>query len=664
MKGYCGKILIVNLSTGEIGSEAIGDDIYEMLLSGVGLGAYYLYRHIPAMADPLGPDNILGFTSGLLTGSGSLVTGRWMVVCKSPLTGGWGDANCGGTFSPAIKRCGYDALFFKGISAQPVYLYMDNHGASLRDAAHLWGIDTVESESLLRNECKAQKKPSVAVIGPAGENGALISGISNDSGRMAARSGVGAVMGSKKLKAVVLAGSRRIAVHDSARVKAISKAYAIKIKKAALPKIMKGWMLPLMGKMMAGSKNNALMDGLAVAAMNKKWGTIANNTVGVPNGDSPIKNWGGSVKDYGWGKYRHLNPDRILRRHTKPYACYACPIGCGGISAIQDVRDGRFKHTHKPEYETCAAFGGLILNSDLDAIFYINELLNRAGMDTISAGGVVAFAMECFQNGIITKADTAGLELSWGNADAVIELLRRMIQRRGIGDLLADGVKKAAEKIGAIAQPYAVHAGGQEPGMHDGKMDPLTGLHFSVEPTPGRHTIGAVVNYNLSRIWEFVSWAPKVPAKYPKDKDYAVNEENARKAKANSCLKMILDGAGGCLFAVLTGLNHWKIFDWLNATTGWDKTPDDYMQIGMRIQTLRQMFNIKHGIDPKTFKMHDRMSGKTPLKEGPLAGIALAIEPSMQSYWKELGWDENSGIPTQQALDHLQLTPLLNGEVF
>ncbi|MBT3311088.1 MAG: aldehyde ferredoxin oxidoreductase family protein [Desulfobacterales bacterium] len=653
MKGYLGKVLLVDLSSGEITPEEIDDKIYEKYMSGMGLGAYYLHKNIPEDADPLGPENILGFISGLLTGTGSLMTGRWMVVCKSPLTGGWGDANCGGTLSPFIKRCGYDAIFFKGISEKPVYLYIDDNGAELRDAAHVWGKDAVEAEDTLSNECKI-KKNAVATIGKAGEKISLISGIVNDQGRIAARSGVGAVMGSKKLKALVLAGSKPIESHDPAKIKEISKEFSAKIKDQNLPGFMKGWVLPIMSKLMSMAKNASAMDGLMAAGIFKKWGTVFINTMGIPNGDSPVKNWKGSVKDFNRKYYKHLNPDLIIKKQTKVYSCYSCVMACGGICDIKDNKYGDFTHTHKPEYETCCSFGTLLMNKDMDAIYYINELLNRAGMDSISAGNTVAFALECYENGVLTQKDTDGLDLTWGNAEAIIELVKLMINRQGIGDILADGVKKGAEKIGEKAVPYGMHAGGQEPGMHDSRLDPMLGVHYSVEASPGKHTTGANLFYNGSHLWSYVSWAPEI-TKYPRKEDFDVSEINAIKAMANSCYKMIIDGAGGCWLAGTLGVQHWKIFDWLNATTGWEKSPDEYMEMGHRIQTTRQMFNVKHGIDPMSFKIVDRMSGKPPLEKGPLAGVSFDIENMMRKYWEVIGWDPATGAPTDEVKEKLEL---------
>jgi len=658
MKGYMGKVLFVNLTTGEIKEEDIPDKVYENLLSGVGLGAYFLYKHIPAGADPLGPDNILGLVSGLLTGSGSVMTGRWMAVCKSPLTGGWGDANGGGTFAPAIKQCGYDAIFFKGISPKPVYLYADDKGPELRDASHVWGKDAVEAEDILRQECKTKKRPQVVVIGQAGENKSLIAGISNSHGRIAARSGVGTVMGSKLLKAVVLNGSKKVEVQDREAMKAYSKEFAEKVKNASLPKFLKGFLFPLIGKLTSKAKKASAVDGMMSTMMMKDIGTASNNTMGLPNGDTPVKNWGGSVKDFKWKQYRKLNHDFVLARQTQKYNCYSCVIGCGGICDIKDVRDGRYSHTHKPEYETCASFGAMLLLDDLEAILYINEMLNRAAMDVISAGNSVAFAIECFEKGIITEKDTGGIKLQWGDAEVIIALLNKMIHREGIGDVLADGVKAASRKIGKNAHQYAVHVGGQEPGMHDPKMDPMLSVHFSADPAPGKHTVGGAMYYNMMYLWDEVSWAPPV-VKYPKAEEYTPSDRDAIKTKATACYKMLTDGSGGCFFSMITGLPHWNLFKMLNYATGWNLSADEYMKIGMRMQTLRQMFNVKHGIQPKDFIAAGRVIGSPPLETGPLKGITLPVEEMVSLHWKHFGWDKDTGSPEDMTISELHLKELL-----
>lgn len=646
---------MVNLDSGLIEEERVPDEVYERFLSGVGLGAYILYRDIPGGADPLGPENMLGLVSGLLTGTGSLVTGRWMAVCKSPLTGGWGDANCGGSFSPAIKQCGYDGIFFRGISEKPVYLLIDNQGARLEDASGLWGKDAVETEDYLEQKHGGKKKPSAAVIGTAAEKLSLISGICNDRGRIAARSGCGAVMGSKKLKAVVLNGSKKIECADRDKVRSLSKVYAGKVRKVKLPGLVSGNMLALAGKLMGRLKMMVALDGMMAAVpLLKKWGTVYNNNLGVTSGDLPIKNWKGSVIDYKRSYYKHLNPDLIIDREYKKYSCYSCVIACGGICKIGDIGSGAFEETHKPEYETCAVFGGLLMNRDRESVFYLNELLNRAGMDSISAGNTAAYAIECYENGLLTKEDTGGLELTWGNSEAITGLVEKMIAREGIGDLLADGVKKAAEKLSPEGADFAIHAGGQEPGLHDPRLDPLLGVHFSADPTPGRHTIGSGQYYLLSHLWEEVSWAPRI-TRYAKKDEYIPSENEALKAVAQACYKQVIDGSGGCLFAALSGIQHWPIFRWLNAATGWDKSADEYMEIGKRIQTLRQLFNIREGVDPGKFKIPARIAGYPPLTEGPLKGKSVPIEEMVRLYWHYFGWDENSGAPLEETTKELGL---------
>ncbi len=644
-----GKILTVDLSKGTVTEFAVPDGLYEAVLGGVGLAVSLLSEMIPAGAKPLGPDNVLGFMSGLLTGSGSMMTGRWMAVCKSPLTGGWGDANCGGTLSPAIKQCGYDGIFFMGRAEKPVAFIVDEAGLRLVDATGLWGKDAVETEEAIKAAWTGKKKPAVAAIGPAAEKLSLISGISNDGGRYAARSGVGAVMGSKNLKAMALSGSQRISCADPAGVKELSRRYTAAVQKLKLPGFVKGSFMPLLGKAL-GMKMVFPVDGMLSAAILRKWGTIYNNTAGVVNGDSPLSNWAGSVADYGRDKYRQLNPDRIVGRETKKYHCYSCVIGCGGVCDTTGLGTAA-NHTHKPEYETVCAFGGLVGNDNLDAIFLCNDLCNRAGLDTISAGSTIAFAIECYERGAIGADDTGGLVLRKGDPECVVKLLRLMIARQGIGDILADGVARAAARIGGGTENYAIHSGGQEPGMHDSRFDPMMGVSYSADPTPGRHTISASVYYNVERLWEKVPDLPKCARPYPKSEEYEASAREARKSVAGACFKQLLDAAGGCLFAATTGLDAWPLFEYLNLATGLVMSPAEYMAIGRRIQTMRQAFNLRHGIDPARFIMHDRMAGLPPLESGPLRGKAVPIRDMVREYWRAIGWDPETGAPEAEVME-------------
>ena len=654
MKSCCGRILEVDLETGQTRSRTVPDEVYENVLSGKGLGTWYLYRHIPVGADPLGKDNVLGFVSGALTGTGALMCGRWMAVAKSPLTGGWGDANCGGVFSPAIKQCGYDAIFIRGIAEKPVYLYVDNSKAEIRDASSYWGLDATETENRLIAENWDRKKPAVAVIGEAGEKCSLISGICNDGGRIAARSGLGAVMGSKRLKAVVLAGSKPMPCADREAVNAISKELGRKLKKGSLPGIIRGGVLAFGGTMLGKMPKTMAMDGMMTVPILKKWGTPMNTTMAINSGDGPIKNWGGVPKDAS-GAVRAFNPDRVIKHETKKYHCYACGLGCGGVLDISNL--GEHTHTHKPEYETLQAFGPLLLNNDLESVFIINEMLNRAGMDSISAGNTIAWAIECYEHGILTEEQTGGLELNWGNAPAIIELVRRMIAREGIGDILADGVMRAGERLGG--RQYAMHIGGQEPGMHDSRNDPQLAVHFVAEPAPGKHTIGMTMSYGTLALADICSWAPPITS-LNKREDILPSTHCAMRSVANACYAMLVDGAGGCYYGMMFGTHAWNPCKYLNAAAGWEKSGDEYMEIGKRIQTLRQMFNIKQGIDPASWKLPERMAGNPPLPDGPLKGVKLQNGEMVRLHWQGFGWNAENGVPTQETICALGIDALLN----
>lgn len=646
-RGYMGKILNIDLGCAKIEEECIPGEIYERHLSGLGLAAHVLYRRIPAGADPLGPDNVLGFVSGLLTGTGSLFAGRWMVVGKSPLTGGWGDANCGGTFSPAIKRSGFDGIFFTGISEEPVILHVKNGKPELRDARHLWGKDAIETEELLKKEYG--EHVSVAVIGPAGEKLSLIAGICNDKGRLAARSGLGAVMGSKRLKAIVLDGKKRIRVYDRGEVNRLSKTCNRWVR-FQLP-LGPGTGMGILGTLLRILPTAMVMDGYVYKNILRKWGTGGLNQMSPEWGDSPIKNWKGSNVDWHLGRSRSAHPDLVKSFEVAKYHCYSCPLGCGGICKYP----GMPGEGHKPEYETVLALGGLCMNESTESLFKLNEELNRAGMDTISAGATVAFAMECFEHGILTKQDTDGIDLSWGNARAVTEIIHKMVKREGIGDVLADGVRVAAMKIGRGSERYAIHSGGQEPAMHDGRMDPGFAVHYSVEPTPGRHTIGSQLYYEMFQLWKKVQGIPKkLPFQiYTKNSRYVPDEVKAKEEASCSKYMAVVNGAGLCMFGVFLGVTRTPTFDWLNAATGWKKTPEEYMEIGERIQTLRQAFNVKHGIDPINNKLHDRAIGRPPLTRGANKGRTVDIEKMMSDYWRQFGWDPATGRPTSQTMSRL-----------
>ncbi len=650
-KPYLGKILRVDLSTHQCFEESIDDEVYARYLSGVGLAAFWLYTHIPASTDPLGPDNVLGFVSGMLTGTPSSYTGRWLVAAKSPLTGTWGEANCGGYFSIAIKQCRYDGIFFSGTSPKPVYLYVGSGEPEIRDAAHLWGLDTVETEDALSKTHQGKKRIAVASIGQAGENLSLISGICHDGGRMAARSGLGAVMGSKNLKAVVLQRSGKVGVVDRQGMRDLN-AQTRKHARIQLP--IPGWVMPIFGKLLRNPWLTMRMDGLLTNSVLKKWGSAGFFQTFVEWDDAPIKNWLGSHQDYPERKSRAFSADRIQDAEKGKYHCYACPTGCGG----KFMMPGTEMETHKPEYETINAFGALLLMDDFDSVVEINDLLNRAGMDSISAGATIAAAIEWVEAGLISDDQTGRLDLRWGNAQSVQTLVGQMICREGFGAYLADGVVAAKAALGIKRSDAAVHAGGQELAMHDSRLDAGYALHASVEPNPGRHTTGAFLYYDLHRLWKVIPELPRIPWLSFKRRGRAFDHRDGIRAAANACFINFYNGLGVCYYGAHLGVDRLALFDMVNAACGWERTPREYMQIGQRILTLKQLFNIKQGIDPATIKPSRRALGQPPLQRGGNRGVSIDLESLRKFYWSMIGFDATSGIPTRELLEELNLVSL------
>ncbi|MCJ7624580.1 MAG: hypothetical protein MUO76_13845, partial [Anaerolineaceae bacterium] len=455
--GYKGKFLWVNLSNKEIEVENADEGLLRDFVGGYGIAARLYYDRMPPNVDPLGPDNILGFTTGPLTGTPAQTGTRWTVTCKSPLTGGWGDANGSGSFGVGLKAAGYDAVFFTGISKEPVYLYIEDGVAELRDATHLWGVDTYALDDWVKENHGDDAE--AACIGPSGENLSLIAAVIHAKGRAAGRSGVGAVMGSKHLKALVVKGDQEIPLADPDRVKELRRKYAAQIN-----------------------------SGTGFSTKYKTTGTPGGTSGYLVVGDVPTKNWKLSTRHS--PDPMHYEFGELLKYRDKKEFCWRCPLGCWGSCNIE--YEGEKSWTHQPEYETEGAFGPNLLNKDLVSIIKANEICNRYGLDTISAGAAVAFAFECFEHGLISTKDTGGIELEWGNPRAIIDMLKLLAEREKFGDVIADGVMRAARSVGPKSEPFAVHAGGQALPMHDPRCEPALAVIYKFDATPGRHTQAAV----------------------------------------------------------------------------------------------------------------------------------------------------------------------------
>jgi aldehyde:ferredoxin oxidoreductase len=620
--GYMGRIAFVNLSTGEIREEKLDEGLARDYIGGYGLGVRVLYENQKKGIDPLGPDNILGFTTGPLTGTKTPTGGRYMAVCKSPLTGGWGDANSGGYFGSELKAAGWDAVFVSGTASTAQYLLVTNDGISIKDASHLWGKDTVETETILREELN-NSKIRLASIGPASEKLSLISGIINDTGRAAGRSGVGAVMGSKKLKALAVFGTSKTPVADADKLDELRKDFIQRFR-----------------------------DSEGFAQVLTRYGTCGLTGTLITGGATPVKNWLLAGAQAFPDMENVTEPDTVIAAQERKYACANCPIACGGI---YKVSEGPYtvKEAHKPEYETVGSFGAMCLNTDLNSIIKMNDMCNRNGLDTISAGSVIAFAMECYEKGVLSKDDLDGIDLTWGNAAAMVAILNKVIRREGIGDILADGVKVAAEKIGKGADACAIHVGGQEPGLHNALLLPGRGTGFVCDPTPGRHTAAPMARLDAGSA---------VIAPYPElvfhgFEQYEYKSKGPASAVSSNYFQ-VCNCAGVCLFPAIF-FGFFPALDFLNAVAGWEMSMEEALKTGARIQTLRKCFNVREGITAVDQKLPARLAGDPPKDEGPLKGISIDIESLSQEYHKAMGWDAESGTPTDETVDALGLADLV-----
>lgn len=600
--GFFGKILWVDLTSETFKEEELSKQIYRQYIGGYGLATKLIYENMPPKTDALSPESVFGFFPGLLTGSVAPLTGRFMVAGKSPLTKTWGDSNCGGYFGPEIKKCGYDAILIKGMAESPKYITIIEEDKQILDASDLWGLDVVETENKLKDKYGSVQ---IASIGQSGEKLSLISGIVNDKARIAGRSGFGAVMGSKKLKAIVLKGTRKIEVADKKALIQHTKDYNEGI-------------------------NNATAGAIAAY---KTLGTTMGNDISFQIGDTPCKNWGGTREEFPPEKLSKIAGVEIDKYKQKPYGCFSCPVRCGAIMKVPEVD---LEETHRPEYETCASFGHLLLNDDIMSIFKANDLCNRAGIDTISAGATIAFAIECYENNLISKDDTDGIELTWGNSESIITLLNKMINREGIGDLLADGSKIAAEKLGKGSE-YAMHSLGQELGMHSPKHYKNLSTTYTFDPTPGRHTTASLDFFVMGPIikpnglFEGIT----LPRRFKRP-----GNDRSEAEKIVTAIMQFTHSLGLCEFVYV--FQKYPLLEIIKAVVGWDLDIAEAIKIGQRIQTLRQAFTLREGIDIIKNKIPERT-------------VTVDYLEDYKGYCEKMGWNPETGYPLKETLADLNL---------
>lgn len=641
--GYNGKILHVNLTTGEMTVEEPPESFYRKYMGGSALNTHYLLKEMPAGADPLGPDNILALSVGVTTGAPVSGQSRMTATAKSPLTGAIGDAQCGGFFPAEMKFAGFDAFIFKGKSPQPVYLWVQDGEYELRDASHLWGKITGEVEHALKEEL-GDNRIEIAQIGPAGEKEARFACIINMSNRANGRTGMGAVMGSKNLKAVVVRGKKG------------KKNFQVANKQA------------LIDLARHGAKIFSESD---VAGLGK-YGTAETTGAQQSVGGLPTYNFNSGVFE-GWEKIDGTTMyDTILRGAAEDKqdlrgrdTCYSCTIRC---KRVVEITDGPYQvdpHYGGPEYETSSTFGNYCGIDDLAAISKANELCNKYGMDTISCGATIAWAMECFENGKITTADTGGIELKFGNAAAMVQMTEMIAKQEGFGQILAMGSQAAAEQIGRGTEEYLLTSHRQEAPAHMPQMKRSLALIYAVNPFGSDHQSsehdpiyeGKQISYadqlELLGLTELQPRRSLGPGKV----------EFARKTQY---FYGATDSVNVCQFVYGPA---WQLYDpqqlcdLINHTTGWDVTVNELLEVGERRLNLLRAFNAREGIDRKDDKLPEKMFKKALIggKSDGLKVERAEWEAALDEYYRQNDWDIETGTPTRHKLEQLDLAWVADG---
>ncbi len=607
--GYWQKLLRVNLTKEEIIEEDIPGNYCEKYLGGAGMAAKYIMDEVPAKVDPLSFENKLIFSTGPFQMSKLAGSGRWEVCSISPLTGIWGEANAGGFWGSKFKRTGYDLIIIEGSSKNPVYLMIDDDGYKLCDAEELWGKDIRETTELLQQE--VGKDYSVLTIGQAGERLVPMACIASDDAEgIAGRTGMGAVMGSKKLKAVIVKGNKT--------KKAASEEFENITKELRQLLI-----------------NSDFIEGF------REHGQPGSVVDREKMGLLPIKNW----KQGKWeeGAKKIGAPVYTEELKVKPSACAYCPIACG---RRVEVNDGE-NYDHKgrgPEYETLGMMGSLLLIDDLKKISYANELCNRYGIDTISVGGVIAYLFECYEKGIINKDDLDGIEADWGNADALIELVKKIGLNEGIGSALAKGSKYMAEKIGEGSEAWAVHVKNMEVPAHDPRA------FFSMAITYATSSRGACHMHGFAEQFELGLMIPEIGL--TEGEDRFTNKRKGYAGVKYQDMAAIFNSIVQCMVIPFGGMSYTNQIDALNALNGWDVTPEELIKTGERINNLQHLINLKQGMHAEEITIPDRLL--EPLEEGGTEGNVPDIKAQVEEYYQIRGWDSNA-IPTDTKLEELGL---------
>jgi len=627
--GYTGNILHIDLSLRKHWVEHPSETFYRTYWGGRALALYYMLNQMKPHTDPLSPDNLLIFAPGILTGTPAPAMPRYTVCAKSPLTGAQGEAEAGGWWGPELKKAGFDAIVIKGSSPIPVYLYIKGGKVEIKDATHLWGKDTGETQKIIREEL-ADNKIRIAQIGPAGENLVRFANIVNELKHFNGRNGLGAVMGSKKLKAIAIRGTKPIELYDKERVSQVTK----EITKRVM--------------------DNPLSRGL--------------RELGTPGVVRPFYE-AGCLPSYNWttGYFKegeNLTAETLNKTILKgTKGCYACPIRCKRVVEV-DEPDLKVDPSYGgPEYETIVSLGSLCGISDLKYIAKANEFCNKYTMDTISTGMVIAFAMQCYQEGLLTKEDTGGIELTFGNKEAMLEMIEKIAHREGLGDLLSQGSLLAAQKIGKGAEKYIYQVKGQEIPMHDPRVKTGVGLQYALSDYGADHMKAAHDPFFKDKdsvgIKEMKGLGILEPVS-PTD----IGEKKVALFKLLDIYWTVFDILGVCDFGyVPRSVGTMKeLLEIICAATGWKTTWFELMKLGERSINMARIFNYREGFTSKDDTLPEVFYHN--FKGGPLDGQGAInkedFQKALRLRYELMGWNPDTGIPTPAKLLELSLDWLID----
>ena len=616
MYGYNGRILRVDLSNHSISVESTDEMFCRKYLGGAGFTSYFLWKELQKGIDPLCPANKIVFALGPVTGVALPGSGRNCIGAKSPLTGGIAKSEVGEFWGAELKRAGYDAVIVEGKSEKPVYLWIHGGEASIRDATHLWGRNTKETQQAIRAEL-GDNLIRVALIGPAGENLVRYACIMNGLFDAAGRGGLGAVMGSKNLKAIVVRGRRGPQVVEPGRIKELRQ-----------------WLLAHMSRVKELSMFHEFGTGAAMAGYEA-------------SGNLPVRNF----RDGLFPGVRKIDAQEIRNTiRVGMEGCFACPVRCKKAVQFQEPYSVDSAYGG-PEYETLAALGSNCGIDNLKAIARGNELCGAYSLDTISAGGVIAFAMECFEKGLLSIKDTDGIQLRFGNDEAMLKMIELIARRQGIGDLLAEGTTRAARRIGKGALELAMQVKCLEAGMHEPRLKPGIGLGYMVNPHGADHVCNLHDNLYVTQeqIEEFRPLGILEPV--------PIDDLGPRKValfKAVQLKRLIFDSLVLCRFLPYTYEQGAGV---LSAVTGWDSSVAELLRVAERILTVARLFNIREGFTAMDDTLPQRFF--QPKTDGALADKSLdpdQLEEAKGCYYSLMGWDSRTGIPTAETLEELGIT--------